>query len=253
MNWQRGSRTYIFTATDQSAKFYDINHDNRQVHIDKLELSDLTNEVNNFFQSTPDVMAQARLTCPTSITYLDTDNIIFERCKQGFIPGFRSDRTEIVNGYECKVFTANNVQLITKTRTEHLSEEDKKNYYKQAQANTIPFQSLLNTVEIIDKNYTDEEKLSNIEQINNFNLSKISLEQYFDPNYPIKGNYFSFYFIIKFSNLKNRLLLYFIKSKIKIKIKIKFQFKLNKNTTYYYSTITILLINLLIPKCLPQF
>ena len=85
MNWQRGSRTYIFTATDQSAKFYDVNHDNRQVHIDKLELSDLmSDEVNKLFQSTPtDVMAQARLTCPTSITYLDTDNIVFERSKQG--------------------------------------------------------------------------------------------------------------------------------------------------------------------------
>lgn len=32
---------------------------------------------------------------------------------------------EIVNGRECKVFSANNVELITKTRTEHLSPDDK--------------------------------------------------------------------------------------------------------------------------------
>lgn len=86
MSWTRGARTYIFTANEESAKFYDVNHDNNQVHIDKLVLKDFKNEVNSFFQSS-DVMAQARLTCPTSITYLDTDNIVFERAKAGLIPG----------------------------------------------------------------------------------------------------------------------------------------------------------------------
>lgn len=175
MSWQRGARTYIFTASDDCAKFFDINHDNRQVHIDKMVLSDLKNEASNFLTSTSDVMAQARLTCPTSITYLDTDNIVFERSKSGII-GFRTDRTEMINGYECKVFTANNVQLITKTRTEHLSEQDKQNYKEQMQANSIPFQSLLNTVEIVDKNYTDE---INVNQSDNYNLSKITIDQYF--------------------------------------------------------------------------
>lgn len=150
-----------------------------------MVLSDLTSEASNFFTSTSDVMAQARLTCPTSITYLDTDNIAFERSKSGII-GFRTDRSELVNGYECKVFTANNVQLITKTRTEHLSEQDKQNYKEQMQANSIPFQSLLNTVEIVEKNYTDEEMNGN--QCNNYNLSKITLDQYFDPNYALKGH-----------------------------------------------------------------
>lgn len=32
---------------------------------------------------------------------------------------------EVVNGRECKVFSASNVELVTKTRTEHLSPEDK--------------------------------------------------------------------------------------------------------------------------------
>jgi hypothetical protein len=39
--------------------------------------------------------------------------------------GWRSDKSEVVNGHECKVFSASNVELITKTRLEHLSEADK--------------------------------------------------------------------------------------------------------------------------------
>lgn len=102
MSWQRGARTYIFNASEDACRFLDINHDNRQVHIDKIVLSELANEASSFFASSSDVMAAARLTCPTSITYLDTDSIVFERSKSGII-GFRSDRTDMVNGYECKV------------------------------------------------------------------------------------------------------------------------------------------------------
>lgn len=49
------------------------------------------------------------------------------RSKSGII-GFRTDRSESVNGYECKVFYANDVDLLTKVRLEHLSREDKDRY-----------------------------------------------------------------------------------------------------------------------------
>ncbi|KAI5639135.1 hypothetical protein NE865_08335 [Phthorimaea operculella] len=52
----------------------------------------------------------ARLGAPIAINYLDTDKICFERNKCG-IWGWRQDKTEIVNGYECRVFSANNVEL----------------------------------------------------------------------------------------------------------------------------------------------
>ena len=32
---------------------------------------------------------------------------------------------ELVSGMDCKVFGANNVEIVTKTRTEHMSAEDK--------------------------------------------------------------------------------------------------------------------------------
>lgn len=50
--------------------------------------------------------------------------MIFNRNKTG-LWGWRSDKTETVNGRDCKVFSASNVELVTKTRTEHLSPEDK--------------------------------------------------------------------------------------------------------------------------------
>ncbi|KOB69537.1 Ankyrin repeat domain-containing protein 13B, partial [Operophtera brumata] len=34
--------------------------------------------------------------------------------------GWRQDKSEIVNGYDCKVFSANNVEIVSKTRCEHL-------------------------------------------------------------------------------------------------------------------------------------
>ena len=40
----------------------------------------------------------------------------------------RNEKTEIVNGYQCKVYTANNFELVTRTRIEHMSADDRKTY-----------------------------------------------------------------------------------------------------------------------------
>lgn len=49
----------------------------------------------------------------------------------------------MINGHECKVFSASNVELITKTRLEHLSEPDK----ARARAPRTPLQSFLSIAE----------------------------------------------------------------------------------------------------------
>ena len=66
----------------------------------------------------------------------------FYRNKAG-IWGWRSDKSESINGHECKVFSASNVELITKTRMEHLSEADK----ARARAPRTPLQSFLGIAE----------------------------------------------------------------------------------------------------------
>jgi len=86
------------------------------------------------------------------------------------------------------VFCAHNVEVVTKTRTEHLSDEDKERH-KSATANRLaPLQSLLGMIEI-------EEKAPNI-QIESSEISigpnernpyEITASQYFDINYDLKG------------------------------------------------------------------
>lgn len=68
--------------------------------------------------------------------------IFFYRNKAG-LWGWRSDKSEQINGHDCKVFSASNVELITKTRLEHLSEADK----ARAKAPRTPLQSFLGIAE----------------------------------------------------------------------------------------------------------
>ncbi|XP_015776709.1 PREDICTED: ankyrin repeat domain-containing protein 13D-like [Acropora digitifera] len=70
-----------------------------------------------------------RLTSPAVATMLNTDNIAFARHKTMW--GWGGDKTETINGFECKVYTASGVEILTKTRVEHLNAED-----KQAAQNT---------------------------------------------------------------------------------------------------------------------
>lgn len=60
--------------------------------------------------------------------------------------GWRSDKTENINGYECKVFSATNVELVTKTRTEHLTETDKAN--AKNKNNKTPLHNFLGIAEV---------------------------------------------------------------------------------------------------------
>ena len=52
-------------------------------------------------------------------------SFLFHRQKSG-IWGFRSDRSEQVNGYDTKVFSVAGLEMVTRTRIEHLPENLKK-------------------------------------------------------------------------------------------------------------------------------
>lgn len=67
------------------------------------------------------------------MNHIDMDKISFERNKTG-IWGWRNDKTESINGYECKVYAASNVEFITKTRSEHLDDTQ-----ARVKSNFIPF------------------------------------------------------------------------------------------------------------------
>lgn len=42
----------------------------------------------------------------------------------------RTERVETIAGHDCRVFTASNVHLISKTRTEHLTDDERRAHAK---------------------------------------------------------------------------------------------------------------------------
>ncbi|XP_063891917.1 ankyrin repeat domain-containing protein 13D [Helicoverpa armigera] len=113
--WQRGDRTYIFRGQGRTASLMELDHELGTSWCEYLEPMSGDRE----WPAPPQHAIEQRLASPLAINYLDTDKISFERNKSG-IWGWRQDKSEQVNGYECKVFGANNVELVSKTRSEHL-------------------------------------------------------------------------------------------------------------------------------------
>ncbi|RWS25383.1 ankyrin repeat domain-containing protein 13D-like protein [Leptotrombidium deliense] len=185
-NWQRGSRSFIFKGQDNGAVFMEVDHDLQQVHTDTMKV--VSSEISDslgFLRPSQEIV-KTRLSTPTTVTYIDTDKINFERSKTGFI-GFRNDRSENVNGYNCKVFTANNVEVVTKTRTEHLSNEEKAKYKEEVASRLTPFHSLFGMVEVEDKcSLDDEDLLKANSETNVFNPFNITAAQYFDSTFELE-------------------------------------------------------------------
>uniref|UniRef100_A0A8D0GJY1 Ankyrin repeat domain 13B n=1 Tax=Sphenodon punctatus TaxID=8508 RepID=A0A8D0GJY1_SPHPU len=140
MTWQRGNRSFIFRGQDTSAVVMEIDHDRRVVYSETLAAHDREGLLAAVQPTQEQVMA--RLTAPVVTTQLDTRNIAFERNKTGIL-GWRSEKTETVNGYEAKVYGASNVELITRTRTEHLSDQHK----SKIKGSKTPLQSFLGMAE----------------------------------------------------------------------------------------------------------
>ncbi|XP_060812425.1 ankyrin repeat domain-containing protein 13D isoform X3 [Bombus pascuorum] len=175
--WQRGNRSYIFKGQNDGATMMEVDHKTKKVYVEHIKLVDI-DDMQLMEPSEEGVLT--RLTNPIVTTYIDTDKISFERNKAG-LWGWRSDKSEIVNGHECKVFSACNVELITKTRLEHLSDPDK----ARARAPRTPLQSFLGMAEQQQEN---SNSATTSEEYNNVgNPSNITAEEYFDPDIDLNG------------------------------------------------------------------
>lgn len=167
--WQRGNRSYIFQGENGGATMMEIDHEIQQCYLEELKTSDETLGV---LLPNEETVSQ-RLTNPIVTTYIDTEKISFERNKAG-IWGWRSDKNEIVNGHECKVFGASNVELVTKTRSEHLTEHDK----ARSKSLRTPLQNFLGIAEVgVAQSSTEFPKE---EYSTNTNPCNITPEEYFD-------------------------------------------------------------------------
>lgn len=175
-NWQRGNRSYVFKGQNDGATMMEVDHETRKVYVEHMKLIG-DDSIQLMEPSEEGVLA--RLTNPIVTTYVDADKISFERNKAG-IWGWRSNKSEVINGHECKVFSASNVELTIKTRLEHLSEADK----ARARAPRTPLQSFLGIAEQQQESCsaTTSEEFNNVG-----NLCNITPEEYFDPDVDLNG------------------------------------------------------------------
>lgn len=178
-SWQRGSRSYIFQGQNDGATMMEVDHDARQVYSEQMKVPADSLGV---LIPTEESLSQ-RLTTPIVTTFVDTDKISFERNKAG-IWGWRSDKTEVVNGHDCKVFGASNVELITKTRMEHLTENDKA--LAKNKNGKSPLQNFLGIAEIED-DQAAAALMPKEEYVSMTNPCNISPEEYFDAGTSLEG------------------------------------------------------------------
>ncbi|XP_060540863.1 ankyrin repeat domain-containing protein 13B-like [Pantherophis guttatus] len=142
MTWQRGNHSFIFRGQDTSAVFMEVDHNRQVVYSETLALATHDQETILAAMQPTEEQVMGRLMAPVVATHLDMRNIAFERNKTGIL-GWRSEKTEVVNGYEAKVYGASNVELITRTRTGHLSEQHK----GKTKGGKTPLQSFLGIAE----------------------------------------------------------------------------------------------------------
>ena len=54
--------------------------------------------------------------------------LLSSRRNKSGVWGMRNEKLENINGYQCRVYTANRFELVTRTRIEHMTPEDRKAY-----------------------------------------------------------------------------------------------------------------------------
>ncbi|TMS03679.1 ankyrin repeat domain-containing protein 13A [Larimichthys crocea] len=176
MTWIRGRRSYIFRGDDSCAELMEVNHDDEVVDTERFNISQEIEDVTLESMQPAEQEVAKRLTTPIVNTYLDTKDIAFERNKSG-IWGWRSEKTEVVNGFEAKVFSVNNVNVVIRTRTEHLTDEEKARI--KSERNIL--ESLLGTVE---QHISAQGDLT-LEYATATNPTAITPEEYFDPDFDL--------------------------------------------------------------------
>ncbi|XP_059875354.1 ankyrin repeat domain-containing protein 13D isoform X2 [Delphinus delphis] len=206
MTWQRGRRSFIFKGQEAGALVMEVDHDRQLVHTETLGLTLHEPEALLATMRPSEEHVASRLTSPIVSTHLDTRNVAFERIilrilggsleiayefqiqlvnfykefrnKCG-IWGWRSEKMETVSGYEAKVYSATNVELVTRTRTEHLSDQDK----SRSKGGKTPFQSFLGMAQ----QHSSHNGAPVQQAASPTNPTAISPDEYFDPNFSLES------------------------------------------------------------------
>ncbi|XP_048413052.1 ankyrin repeat domain-containing protein 13B isoform X4 [Stegostoma tigrinum] len=177
MTWQRGNRSFVFRGQDNCAVVMEIDHDRQMVYSETLSLANYDRDMLLAAVQPSEEQVASRLSTPIVTTQLDTKNISFERNKSGIL-GWRSEKTEIINGYESKVYGASNVELVTRTRTEHLSDQNK----SKSKGSKTPLQSFLG---IAEQHVGPHNGAFITQTFSNTNPTSITAEEYFNLSFDL--------------------------------------------------------------------
>ncbi|ODM92235.1 Ankyrin repeat domain-containing protein 13D [Orchesella cincta] len=169
----------IFQGQDDCVKMMEIDHATKQVYTN-IFLSGNDKHKSPQDSRLYEKTVSYRLSNPAMISFVNLEKIAFERNKTG-IWGWGSDKSEKVNGFDCKVFSATNVELVTKIRHEHLSESDKNR--TESMSNFHRILTTFGATETSDPDGTGTSK----QGIDTQNLAEITVEEYFDPEVPLSG------------------------------------------------------------------
>ncbi|KAI2657183.1 Ankyrin repeat domain-containing protein 13D [Labeo rohita] len=165
MTWLKGRRSYIFKGGESGAMVMEVDHEKQVVYTEPLSLSP---------RDAPSLLA-AMLPSQENTAQRLTSPIV----NKSGIWGWRSEKTEVVSGYEAKVYSASNVELVTRSRTEHLSDQDK----SRSKGSRTPLQSFLGIAE--------QHISSTGSQVSQcaspHNPTAITAEEYFDAEFNLNG------------------------------------------------------------------
>uniref|UniRef100_A0A1I7VT63 ANK_REP_REGION domain-containing protein n=1 Tax=Loa loa TaxID=7209 RepID=A0A1I7VT63_LOALO len=178
-NWKRGNQSFIFRFTDNhQAQLIVLEHDSKTATIHTMD-SQSSIDLRDFIP--PEEAVYSRMTSPVDTTFIDIEKIGFERSKGGGLFSWltSSDRVEEVAGYECKVFNASNVDIVTKTRTEHLLEGDKERFRHEEHENP-----LYRVLKLAEKH---QKCTSEMRQTGSDVYCGLTAQQYLDKNYSMNN------------------------------------------------------------------
>lgn len=138
-SWQRGNRSYLFKGGVDEANFFEIDHEAKEYSMEVMKDIDIELFENGIPPSSDSI--QLRLQTPIISNSIDIDKISFERNKSGWF-AWKNEKNEAVNGFECRVYNASNVEFITRTRSEHLNDSQ-----NRAKNSRTPLQHFLGMTE----------------------------------------------------------------------------------------------------------
>ena len=134
LSWVRGNLSFVFrVGADGARTVSEINHDRKTVFTRVLQ-----NASSSMPSYAQDAEVAQKMQSPVVTTYINTDTVAFQ--KQKSVWGFESQKTETIDGHSAKVFNATGLDIVTKTRMEHVPEAKRPSF-----KNTNPIQNLLGT------------------------------------------------------------------------------------------------------------